>query len=213
MRSNLVLIALGATLAGCTHSMARGPDNPASGMTPVNVPVVSRAAYTFDAAAPGGVLAAGEAERLDAWFRGLGLRYGDAIYVDGGGSDARNQVADVASVYGMMVLPGAPVTAGALGPDALRVVVSRTEAFVPKCPNWSVPASPNYANAAMSNYGCGVNSNIAAMVANPEDLLRGREATGASDARTATKPVSHYRNAPPTGAQGLLEISTKKDDK
>ncbi len=213
MRSKLVLIALGASLAGCTHSLAKGPDVPAAGMIPVNVPVVNRADYTFDAVAPGGVLALGEAERLDSWFRGLGLRYGDDVYVDGGASEARGEVADVVGRYGLLVLPGAPVTAGALTPAMVRVVVSRTQAFVPNCPNWSVPASPNYANAAMSNYGCGVNSNIAALVANPEDLIRGREATGGSDARTATKPVSVYRNAPPTGTNGLMEISTKKDDK
>lgn len=213
MRSKLVLIALGSTLAACTNSMARGPDVPAAGMNPVNVPVINRADYAFDAVAPGGVLAVGEAERLDAWFRGLGLRYGDDIYVDGGADAARGQIADVAGRYGLMVLPGAPVTAGALTPDMVRVVVSRTQAFVPNCPNWSVPAQPNYANAAMSNFGCAVNSNIAALVANPEDLVRGREATGTSDARTATKPVSAYRNAVPTGTNGLMEISTKKDDK
>lgn len=213
MRSKLVLIALGSTLAACTNSMARGPDVPAAGMASVNVPVVSRADYLFDVAAPGGVLAPSEAARLDGWFQGLDVRYGDDIYVDGASGAAREQIADVVSRYGLAVMPGAPVTAGTPAPDTVRVVVSRTVASVPNCPNWSVPASPNYANALMSNYGCGVNGNIAAMVANPEDLLRGRDTAATSDARTATKPVSHYRNAPPTGAQGLLEISTKKDDK
>ena len=39
----------------------------------------------------------------------------------------------------------------------------------------------------------------------------GREAGATSDARTATKPVTNYRNAPPTGNTGLMDISTTKD--
>jgi pilus assembly protein CpaD len=71
----------------------------------------------------------------------------------------------------MMVSSGAPVTIGALQDGTVRVVVSRTRASVPGCPNWSDPAQPNYQNRMMSNFGCGVNSNLAAMVANPTDLV------------------------------------------
>lgn len=210
MRSKFLIVALGSTLAACATN---APDVPAAGMEPVNVPVVTRANYVYDAAAPNGALAAGETERLDGWFRGLGVRYGDNIYVDGVADTARGQVAEVASRYGLTVLAGAPVTAGALSPDFVRIIVSRTEARVPNCPNWSVPSQPNFNNTMASNYGCAVNSNIAAMVANPEDLLFGRDASGLSDARTATKPVSVYRNTPPTGTKGLMDISTKKEDK
>jgi len=213
MRSKLILIALGSALTACSHSMAKGPDVPAAGMEAVNVPVLSRADYMFDAAAPGGTLAYGEAQRLDSWFRELNVRYGDGIFVDGASDVARNQVAEVAARYGLFVSPGAPVTVGAIGPDMARVVVSRTVAHVPNCPNWSVPSHPNYSNSTMSNYGCGVNSNIAAMVANPEDLVRGREGAATSDTRSASKPVAAYRNAPTTGSTGLMDISTKKDNK
>jgi len=208
MRSKLVLIALGSVLAGCSTT-----DHPERGVAAVNVPVVNRADYVFDAAAPGGALAPGEAERLDGWFRGLEVRYGDSIYVDGPYADmARAQVAEVAGRYGLMVTPGAPVTTGAVPPGAVRIVVSRAQAGVPNCPNWRDASQPNWENKMLSNFGCSVNANLAAQVANPVDLIHGREALGASDARTATKPVSHYRNAPPTGTKGLQDISTKKDD-
>jgi pilus assembly protein CpaD len=180
-------------------------------MVPVNVPVVSRAHYVYDAGTYGDALALGETDRLDGWFRGLGVGYGDNIYVEGAAYTARGQVAEVASRYGLTLLGGAPATGGALRPDAVRVVVSRTEAHVPNCPNWSRWSQPNFDNTMASNYGCAVNSNIAAMVANPEDLVHGREFSGLSDARTATKPVSVYRNAVPTGTKGLMNISTKKD--
>ena len=59
-------------------------------------------------------LAPGEADRLNGWFQGLGLGYGDTVYVDGAYADAaRGQVAAVAGHYGMLVSAGAPVTAGA----------------------------------------------------------------------------------------------------
>jgi pilus assembly protein CpaD len=210
MRSKLVLVALGsAALIGCTTGQADMPDR---GMAAVNVPVVTSADYAFDASAPGGVLAPGEAQRLDGWFQGLDLGYGDSVYVDGAyGDRARAQVADVAGRYGMLVQAGAPVTAGMVQPGTVRVVVSRRRAEVRGCPNWSVPAQPNWANRNMSNYGCSVNSALAAMVADPVDLIHGREGSGVGDATTAAKAVNLYRTTPPSGAKGLQEISTKKD--
>jgi pilus assembly protein CpaD len=65
----------------------------------------------------------------------------------------------------------------------------------------------------MSNFGCGVNSNLAMQVANPEDLIHGREGEGAIDPRTASKAVMLYRSKPPTGNGPLQSINTKKDDK
>ena len=208
MRNQIALLALATALAAC------GPNsetNPLNGVSAVNVPVVSRADYAFDVAAPDGTLAAGEDARLDAWFRSLQLGYGDTIYLDGAYAEgARGDVARVAGQYGLLVSGGAPVTPGAIAPGSVRVVVSRTRASVPNCPNWSVKSQPNFDNASMSNFGCGVNSNLAAMIANPQDLVSGREGSGVGDSLTATKAVQSYRTTPPTGTKGLQDISTKK---
>jgi pilus assembly protein CpaD len=207
MRSKLILIALGTTLAGC--QTAGQPDNPAMGAAAVNVPVVTSANYVVDAAAPGGALAPGESDRLNGWFQGLGLGYGDSVYVDGYAPGARAQVASIAGRYGMLVTSGAPVTAGAVQPGAVRVIVARRRAVVPGCPNWSVKSQPDWDNKTMSNYGCSVNTNIAAMVADPEDLVHGREGTAVSDTQAATKAVDMYRTKEPTGKGGLQAVSTK----
>ena len=91
-------------------------------------------------------------------------------------------------------------------PGTVRVVVSRNGASVPGCPNWSsAPSQPNFNNQSMSNFGCGVNSALAAQVANPEDLIHGREGLGVADAATATRPVNLYRTTPPTGTKGLQD--------
>ena len=207
MTSKSALLILTAALAGCAHQPSPLPE---AGLNPVNVPIVSRADYAFDAAAPGGSLPASEAARLDGWFSGMGLRYGDVIYVDGPYADgARAQVADVAGRYGMLVSAGAPVTPGTVAPETVRVVVSRTVASVPNCPNWERPSQPNYNNKTRPGFGCGVNSNLAAMIANPEDLVHGREGTGMLDPVSASKAVNTYRSKAPTGNGALPVINTK----
>ncbi|HUP67249.1 MAG TPA: CpaD family pilus assembly lipoprotein [Sphingomicrobium sp.] len=205
MRSKLLIIGLAAGVAACNTT-----DKPRQGMSAVHVPVVSRTDFVFDAATPNGSLAPGEAVRLDAWFRTLAVRYGDTVSVDGFDSGAaRSEVAGLAGNYGLLVSPGAPVTAGEVQPGTIRVIVSRNAASVPGCPDWHSLASPNFNNENMSNYGCAVNSALAAQIANPEDLVHGQSTLGVADARTATKPVNVYRTAPPTGTKGLPVINTK----
>ena len=208
MRNRIAIVLLAsAAVAGCATPQV---DMPTRGLMAVNQPVVSRTDFAMDVAAPGGSLSASEEGRLDAWFRSLGLGYGDSIHVDGDYSGAaRQDVARVAGRYGMMVSAAAPVTAGAVQPGTVRVVVSRTRAVVPNCPNWDRPASPDPANQQMPNFGCGVSSNIAAMIADPNDLLYGREAGPVVDAATASKAVGSYRAQKPTGESGLQSINTK----
>jgi pilus assembly protein CpaD len=208
MRKTIMIALLATTLAG--PAVAAG-DDPSRGLESVNVPVVTRADYMFDAAAPDGSLAYPEQARLDAWFRGLDLSYGDAIFVEGAYADAaRADVARVAGRYGMLVSTGSPISQGMIAPGAVRVVVSRTRASVPNCPNWSVQSQPNYRNQSMSNFGCGVNANLAAMIADPNDLVWGREGTGIGDAETSSRAIRTFRNAKPTGEGGLIDINTKK---
>jgi pilus assembly protein CpaD len=203
-----ILLVAAAAISGCAYKP--GPDLEA-GMAAVHVPVVQRSDYAFDVAAPNGNISPSEAGRLDAWFNGMGLRYGDVVYVDGGpySEAARAQVADIAGNYGILVSPGAPVTAGAVAPGSVRVVVSRDVASVPNCPDWERKSQPNYNNKMLPNFGCGVNANLAAMVANPQDLIHGREGSGVGDAATAARAINVYRTKPPTGTGDLKDISTK----
>ena len=209
MASKSAILLAAAVLSGCAGYTKH--DLPDRGVASVNVPVLTRADFVFDAAAPNGSLAPGEAARLNAWFAGLDLGYGDSIYVDGP-YGARSEVAQVAGNYGLLVSPSAPVIGGPVGQGAARVIVSRMRATVPNCPNWSVPAQPNPENRAMSTFGCAVNSNLAAMVSNPQDLVYGREGTGVGDSLTASKAINSYRKAEPTGTKGLQDISTKKGE-
>jgi pilus assembly protein CpaD len=206
-RKSAVVLAA-ALLAGCGHTTYDQPDR---GIAAINVPVVERTDYVFDAAAPGGSLAPSEAARLRGWFQGLSLGYGDNIYVDGPYAEtARNQVAMVAADYGILVNPGAPVTQGGVPDGMIRVVVSRSRAVVPNCPNWSRSREMNYANRSHPNYGCSVNANLAAMIANPEDLVHGRGGETTTDPKLGVKAVDAYRNKALSGASGTVQAVSSK---
>ena len=208
MRNTLLILAAATALAGCGHVAPR--EDLARGIAPVNVPVVTRHDFVFDAGAPDGSLAPNEAARLDGWFQGLDLGYGDRIFVEGPYAlEARADVARLADHYGLTVSDGGPVLAGAVPPGAVRIVVSRSRAGVPNCPNWHEQSQPNYNNHSMSNFGCAVNANLAAMIANPEDLVHGREGDGVNDVETAGKAIQSYRSAVPTGTKGLKDVTTK----
>lgn len=194
MKAKLTTVALASLLAACN-----APDSIESGLSATHVPVVSQTSYVFDAAAPGGTLASEEAARLDNWFQSLELGYGDSIYVEGADGPARGQVAAVAGQYGLLISEGAPVTQGALLPGSVRVIVSRAEAHVPGCPDWSRPSQPDFNNKTTSNYGCGVNGALAAQVANAQDLVHGRAGASAGDGATAAKAINMYRSWPLTG--------------
>lgn len=213
MKKYLALVLAASTLAGCNTTGNQAHADPARGLEPVNVPVVTRTDFTFDASAPDGTLSSSEQARLDAWYKSLGLSYGDVVYVDGAyAGEARRDVARVTGKYGLLLSEGSPVTAGSVPVGSVRVVVSRTRADVPGCPNWDRPASPDYQNRTMSNYGCAVSGNMAAMVAHPGDLVHGREGEALVDGLTASKAIQSYRTAKPSGDKGLQEVNTKKGD-
>jgi len=200
------LIGLSVALAAC------GTEN--RGVESVHQPVVSKSNYVLDVNSGYDGLAPGEVSRVAGWFESLRLGYGDHVSVDvPGGNDGavREAVANVASRYGLLIDAAAPVTSGEIAPGKVRVVVSRTSANVPNCPDWSDKAGNDLNSNAMSNYGCSINSNLAAMVANPEDLVYGQRATGANDASTASKAIKTYRDRPSTGAGTLKQESSRSN--
>ena len=193
------LLTVGVATAACTpvhHNVA--PPN--MGLTPVNQPVVQRTDFVFDVTGGAGGVSPAELGRLDAWFQSLQLGYGDRVSIDApyGDDASRRDIARVVGSYGMLLSEGAPVTAGAVSPGSVRVIVSRSTASMPSCPNWD-RGRYNMTAETGSNYGCAVNGNLAAMVADPEDLVRGQTAPGAADAASVSKAVKLYREMAPTG--------------
>ena len=181
------------------------------GLNSYNQPVVQRTDYVLELASPGPGIPIAERARLRAWFTALGIGYGDRIAVESAYGDgaARADVARVAAEYGLLLSDGAPIVAGSPEQGAIRVIVSRSIASVPGCPFAAVHEGPS---ATSINYGCSVNSNIAAMVADPNDLVLGQAGSAVGDPSTAAKAIKTYRDAKPTGSNGLLNASSRSSN-
>ncbi len=197
-------LSLGLALGACGGM----PTN--KSLYSVNQPVVERNNYTFDVQSSQSGLSIADQQRLDGWFEALELGYGDRVSIDDPlASDAvLEAVSQLAGRHGVLLSDEAPVTSGASQPGYARVVVTRSKAHVPGCPNWSATSDMNYNNGTSPNYGCATNSNLAAMIANPEDLIEGQKGTGETVIMSSSKAIETYRDAAPTGAGGLKENAT-----
>ncbi len=197
-RTLLLAVLPAVILGGCSGTKNRGLES-------VHQPVVTRTDYNLDVAIGPGGLASGEEQRLAGWMGTLRLGYGDSIAIDdpaGSGPAARAAVARAAARFGLLLGRETPVTGASVPPGMLRVVVSRARASVPGCPDFSRTRQPEFESNTSSNQGCAINSNLASMVANPLDLVRGEPGTQVYDAATGTRAISEYRKATPTGNGG-----------
>ena len=191
------LSAPALVLGGC-GTLNRGVDT-------VYQPVVSRTDYVFDFQTSPGGLTPGEADRVAGWLSSMRLRYGDHVSVDdpnGNGSAATSQVAAIATRYGILIDSRAPITSAPLAAGMARVVVSRTAARVPGCPDFTRTGTDEFEGSTTSNYGCANQANLAAMVADPLDLVRGQPGTETFDSKTSGRAIDLYRKATPTGGGG-----------
>ena len=206
------LIVMGAALSASTadarHRSVR-EDN--WSLYSYNQPVVQRTDFVLELANPGPGLPIAERARLRAWFTSLGLGYGDRVAVESVSSDepVRADVARVAAEYGLLLSETAPIVPGTPEPGAIRVIVSRSVAHVPGCPFYDNHQGPS---ATSSNYGCAVNTNFAAMVADPNDLVLGQAGSVTGDPATAAKAIKTYRDAKPTGAAGLQNANSRSSN-
>ena len=189
--SMALITALGLSVTACGSTTAN------RSVYSERQPVVSKTNYVLDLSAGNGGLSTAEQNRLSGWFDALDLGYGDRVAIDDPGYSAsavaRNAVEAIVARYGLLVSEKAPVTEGYVPAGLVRVVVSRTMASVPGCPDFSHRSHTDFQARTSANYGCGTNSTLAAMIANPEDLVRGENAEGEDQTR-ASKAIRAYRD-------------------
>lgn len=198
-----VAISFALALSGCGEATNRSVES-------VHQPVVERTNFTFDVTTGPGGLSVPEQSRLDGWFETMNLRYGDRIAIDDPleSPATRAAIQAVASRHGLLLSREAPVTQGYVNAGTVRVIVSRSKAQVPGCPNWHAKLDNNPNSATSDNFGCAVNSNLAAMVANPEHLVRGDDTTGDTQVMSSNKAINAYREAKTTGSTELKATTT-----
>lgn len=207
LRSALIGMAL-LPLAACG-----GSDTSFNrGLQAVHQPVVSYTNYAYDVQVDSnGSLSPSETNRLEGWLGSIGIGYGDRISVASDasyyGHGVRDGIANVIGRHGLLIEEDAAIAVGDAPAGSVRLIVRRASASVPGCPDWRDTAESNGVGSTSRNFGCGINANLAAMVANPEDLVRGQ--TTQSDLRTATsdRAIKTYREKPPTGSGDLKTIT------
>ena len=200
-----IALSLGLALSACGDT----PNNRT--LYSVKQPVVERSNFTLDLAGGAGGLSIPERQRLAQWFESMDLGYGDRVALDGAAANeaVRGDIAAIAGRHGLLLADGAPVTTGVVEPGTVRVVVTRSRAHVPGCPDWTDQLASQLDNRTSDNFGCAINSNLAAMVADPEHLLKGAEGTGETVVMSSTKAIETYREQKPTGAGGLPAVSSQ----
>ncbi|MBX9882400.1 MAG: CpaD family pilus assembly protein [Sphingomonas sp.] len=200
----LLALAVPALLAACTGTQNRGLES-------IHQPVVSRTDYTFDVNAGASGLAPGEAQRLAGWFASLRLSYGDRVSIDEAAtSGTRAQVAAIIAPYGLILGDATPITQAATAPGTVRVIVTRSVARVPNCPDFSRVQYPEFEGNTNSNHGCAINTNLAAMVARPEDLVLGQAGSPTTDPVTGARAVQTLRSAVPTGKGNQVKAESAR---
>jgi pilus assembly protein CpaD len=209
-RPALAAVALALLIGAGTDALAKKPFGELRGLEPVNQPVVQRTDFVFDATPDGyNGLAREEQLRIRDWFDAIDLRYGDRVTIAEGGlyahSAAAEAVENLVKRYGLLLAGEAPRTAGEAPSGALRIVVSRATASVPACPNWGDKMEMDTRGGMSFNYGCATNGNLAAMIANPEDLVTGRDTKSELRVVKSTSAVKAYNQAPPSGGGGSLK--------
>ena len=130
-------------------------------------------------------------------FDALELGYGDRVAIDDPNYStnpvAKAAVEAIVARYGLLISDTAPITDGYVPAGLMRVVVSRTSASVPGCPDFSHRSHTDFQVRTSENYGCGTNSTLSAMIADPEDLVRGQNKAGEDQSR-ASKAIRAYRD-------------------
>ncbi|HKX10880.1 MAG TPA: CpaD family pilus assembly lipoprotein [Stellaceae bacterium] len=155
-----------------------------------------RLAHTAGYAANATQLAQNEQESLGAFLQAAQVTTDDPIYLEGASAD-RLSSARISALardltrrgFSVATLPAAP---DAVPRNALLVVVERYVVTPPDCPNWTKSQSGDHENAQNSNFGCSDATNLGLMVADPRDLVIGRQ-LGPAGAAQAGLAIQRYR--------------------
>lgn len=175
---------------------------------------------THTAAFPAGgtALARGEQESLAAFLQAAEVATDDPIYLEAAAEDRINtsRISALARElthqgYSVATLPTAR---DAVPANTLLVVVERYVVTPPDCPNWTKSASDDHDNKPTANFGCSTVTNLGLMVANPRDLVIGRQ-LGPAEATQAGLAIQRYRIGqtsplPSTGTSSTYNVTVNR---
>jgi pilus assembly protein CpaD len=156
---------------------------------------LSRASQHFTVRfAPGSArLLPADAAQLRAWATAGAITPGDRVSVAASGPPeiAAARFAALSQELLRYKIAATSLTLPSVPPNRAIIDSVRYLVTTPPCPNWSKPPDGDFTNQTDSNFGCANASNLALMVANPADLVAGRELAPA-DGSIAAGAVQRY---------------------
>lgn len=195
-RLTMALLAVAAiVVTACTPEKA--PPRPDYSDIKVDwVTVTHNVAFAGNAAD----VAAAELSAIEAFLDKVDVRLTDQIALDPGAGTGPKLAAARADAITRKLrhrLPGLRVRLLENGAGGAQLVVGRYVAKAPDCPGWFSPeqryaAFANPDNRVDANFGCATATNFAATLADPGDLVRGRN-LGPADASFQALAVENYR--------------------
>jgi pilus assembly protein CpaD len=116
-----------------------------------------------------------ELARLDAFFNGIQLKYGDEISLRGGTKARRRFLTTYIRRTGLPItVRSEPDNPKRKKTRSVALLVERYVVTPPACPNWSNFHGNNQRNTPGSQYGCSTDAALGYMIANPKDLAIGQ---------------------------------------
>jgi pilus assembly protein CpaD len=150
-------------------------------------------------------LAPGEQEKLASFLQVAQVTTDDHVYLEPTSNDRHNASRISALARDLTrrgyVVATLPPGRDAVPPNALLVTVERYVVTPPDCPNWTKSPNGDHENAPSSNFGCANLTNLGLMVADPRDLLIGRD-MGPESAAHAGLAIQRYREGKTTPLAG-----------
>lgn len=126
---------------------------------------------------------------LDLFLRRLDVGYGDRLIVFGAGEHARRDLAAGLDRLGHNVI----IDRQQAENTPLTVRLERLAVTPPNCGDWTHSPQPDHSNLPPRNFGCAMQSNLARMIADPNDLLEGRGGTIAGNSQRDVAGIRAYR--------------------
>ena len=188
-----------ATLAACSGDPQRTiPAEDPSGYQLKQEPQLEVTEYRQDVQfLPGkATLAPGSEEALRSFIDGIGR--GDRVYLVTGAPDRSGMTARRSRAIATLLASNRihsqarSAKQDVLPADVIAVVVQRSSVSLPACPNWSQPPNEGFDNQPMSNWSCATAVNFGLMLADPNDLVHGRD-PGTADGEALARSIESYR--------------------
>ncbi|MFM8747104.1 MAG: CpaD family pilus assembly protein [Aestuariivirga sp.] len=198
-RQALMAVALAAAVlaAGCSQDQAGFEDvyTPASAAERFPIDVVERP-VGLKVAAGHGKLSASDANLVANLAAVANRPASSAVTISYPAESryGRKVAGQAAAILAREGVPRARIRTAAYNGKADTVtlgLVTRVAATKP-CGDWSENLANNFANKPYPNMGCAMQNNLAAMISNPEDLVRPRGMPPAQSAARA-KPMENYQ--------------------